>query len=197
MDTAIQAERAKAKTGTFTTVELKELKIRVHTAYRLITFYKRVCIIRRMSWVKDGLERERQKAEAVVPTPPKPPATLSPNQELWRQIGESIDRNVHEFNMGRRRAFDISHMDGGKIIQLIPKQVPMDTLKLELSNDGSIKLVTTISKPGVPRLAKFRMKDGTVVFDGELTGAPKPPETPMNVDEFVEDVLKPFLFPEQ
>lgn len=38
----IQAERAKAKIGTFTTVDLKELKIRVWTAYRLITFYRRV-----------------------------------------------------------------------------------------------------------------------------------------------------------
>ena len=39
---AIQAERAKAKIGTFTTVDLKELKIPIHTAYRLINFYKRV-----------------------------------------------------------------------------------------------------------------------------------------------------------
>ena len=39
---AIQAERAKAKVGTFTTVDLKELKIPIHTAYRLISFYKHV-----------------------------------------------------------------------------------------------------------------------------------------------------------
>jgi hypothetical protein len=28
--------------GTFTTVDLKELKIPIHTAYRLINFYKRI-----------------------------------------------------------------------------------------------------------------------------------------------------------
>jgi DNA-binding Lrp family transcriptional regulator len=39
---AIQSERAKAKVGTFTTVDLRELKIPVHTAYRLINFYKRI-----------------------------------------------------------------------------------------------------------------------------------------------------------
>lgn len=39
---AIQAERAKAHVGTFTTVDLRELKIRIHTAYRLINFYKRI-----------------------------------------------------------------------------------------------------------------------------------------------------------
>src|SRR5271166_190357 len=39
---AIQAERAKAKIGTFTTVDLKDLKIPLHTAYRLIKFYKRI-----------------------------------------------------------------------------------------------------------------------------------------------------------
>ena len=39
---AIQAERAKAKIGKFTTVDLKELKIPLHTAYRLIGFYKHV-----------------------------------------------------------------------------------------------------------------------------------------------------------
>lgn len=40
--TAIQSERAKAHVGTFTTVDLKELKIQIHTAYRLINFYKRI-----------------------------------------------------------------------------------------------------------------------------------------------------------
>jgi midasin (ATPase involved in ribosome maturation) len=39
---AIQAERAKAKVGTFTTVDLKELKITIWTAYRLIKFCRRV-----------------------------------------------------------------------------------------------------------------------------------------------------------
>ena len=39
---AIQAARAKARVGTFTTVDLPELKIPLHTAYRRITFYKRV-----------------------------------------------------------------------------------------------------------------------------------------------------------
>ena len=39
---AIQFERAKAKVGTFTTVDLRELKIPIHTAYRLINFYKRI-----------------------------------------------------------------------------------------------------------------------------------------------------------
>jgi hypothetical protein len=39
---AIQAERAKAHVGTFTTVDLKELKIGIPAAYAFIKFYKRI-----------------------------------------------------------------------------------------------------------------------------------------------------------
>src|SRR5690349_7717757 len=117
-----------------------------------------------MSWVKAGFEKEKQQATATVPAPPKAVPTEPPNQELWRKIGEALTRDVLEFNDGHRRMFDISHMGNG-IIQLIPKQPPIDTLKLEYSN-GTISLVTTISKPGVPRLATFKMQNGKVVFSG-------------------------------
>lgn len=147
-----------------------------------------------MSWVKDDLEKERQKSKAAVPTPPKPVPTISPNEELWRRIGDCIDRDVREFNMGGSREFAVSHM-GNDIIQLTPKQTPPDTLKLECSR-GTVSLVTTISKPGVPRLATFKMQGGKVVFSGQLTGGPKPPEAPMDADEFSRAVLEPFLFPE-
>ena len=39
---AIQAERAKAHVGTFTKVDLKELKIGIPLAYRLIKFFKKL-----------------------------------------------------------------------------------------------------------------------------------------------------------
>ena len=148
-----------------------------------------------MSWVKDRLNKESQKAEVATPAPSKPIAAKSPIQELWRTIGEAVTRDVLEFNNGHGRMFDISHMGSG-IIMLIPKQLPIDTLKLECSNDGNISLVTTISKPGVPRLATFKMQNGKVVFTGQLTGGPKPPETPMDADEFSKAVLEPYLFPE-
>ena len=150
-----------------------------------------------MSWVKDGLEKESQKAKPAVPTPTKPVPAETPNQELWRKIGEALTRDVLEFNDGHGRMFDISHMGNG-VIMLIPKQLPIDTLKLEcLPKDSTISLVTTISKPGVPRIATFKMHNGKVVFSGQLTGGPKPPDAPMDADEFSRTVLEPFLFSEQ
>jgi hypothetical protein len=83
------------------------------------------------------------------------------------------------------------------VYQFLGGRSPADTLTLQCSTDGVIKLNCTISKPGMPRIAKFKVKDGKVVFTGELTRGPKPPESPMNADEFSEAALRPFLFPEQ
>lgn len=122
------------------------------------------------------------------------PKSVSPAQDLWSRIGNSIDANVHEFNLARGRQFDISHMENN-IIQLIPKQTPPDTLTLQLEN-GTIKLTCTISGPGVPRLAKFKISNGHVVSTGDFTGKPKPPDVPMTAEQFAETVLRPFLFPD-
>jgi hypothetical protein len=53
-----------------------------------------------------------------------------------------------------------------------------------------------MSEPVSPRLATFEIKDGKAVFSDRLTGGPAPRRTPMDAEEFSEEVLKPFLFPE-
>jgi hypothetical protein len=145
-----------------------------------------------MTWVReclDGQQRHQKPAPTLVPTP------AQPTKGTWDLIGDAIDAAVHEFNLSSGpRQFDISHM-GKQIIQLIPKQLPVNTLKLEVAS-GVISLVTTISGSGVPRLVKYKIDNDRIIFTGDFTGTPKPRETPMTPDQFSEDVLRPFLFPE-
>ena len=81
------------------------------------------------------------------------------------------------------------------IIQLIPKQIPMDTLTVQLES-GIIKLTCTISCRGVPRHATFKISEGNIVWSGDYAGTPRPRETPMDPEQFSEEILKPFLFPD-
>jgi len=145
-----------------------------------------------MSWVRDCLEAQRkQQPESLAAPAPKP---LPRSKGLWDRVGDAIDADVHEFNRGSDRLFDVSHMEHN-IVQLIPKQTPMDTLTVQLES-GVIKLTCTISGPGVPRRATFKVIDGAIVSSGDYAGTPKPRETPMDPQQFSEEILKPFLFPQ-
>jgi hypothetical protein len=147
-----------------------------------------------MDWIKESLEAQKKKTPAAMPVPARAvPHTVQP-YELWNKIKECIERDVREFNAAGGRIFAISNAGPG-IIYLLPQRPPANTLTLQFQN-GTIKLTCTISEPGVPRLATFEIKDGKAVFSGGLTGGPAPPSTPMDAEEFSEDVLKPFLFPE-
>ena len=114
--------------------------------------------------------------------------------DLWDKIKECVERDVREFNFGGGGIFALTN-NGPEIIHVLPPQPLSNTLTLQFRN-GTIKLATTMSEPGVSRLATFEIKDGKAVFSGELKGGPAPRPTPMDADEFSEEVLKPFLFPE-
>jgi hypothetical protein len=144
-----------------------------------------------MTWVKKCLEAQQRQPEALTTPLPKP----APKSEgIWDRIGDSIDAAVHEFNLARGRQFDVTHMEHN-IIQLIPKQIPMDTLTVHLES-GIIKLTCTISCPGVPRRATFKVSEGNIVWSGDYTGTPRPRESPMDPEQFSAEILKPFLFPD-
>jgi hypothetical protein len=145
-----------------------------------------------MTWVRECLELQRKQQPVPSTTPAPKPVTKS--KGIWDRIGDAIDADVHEFNMARGRQFDVTHMEHS-IIQLIPKQAPMDTLTVQLES-GIIKLKCAISHPGVPRQATFKIREGNIVWSGDFAGTPKPRETPMNPQQFSEEILKPFLFPD-
>ncbi len=129
-----------------------------------------------------------------MPAPTKPAAAESPNQELWRKIGEALTRDVLEFNDGHGRMFDISHMGSG-IIQLSPKQAPIDTLKLECSN-GTIRLSHyDFEARHVPNrdIQDAGWQSGV---QRSANGRPQATGPPMDADEFSQAVPEPFLFPE-
>ncbi len=147
-----------------------------------------------MDWIKESLEAQKKKTPAAAPVPATVVGRTLPPWELWNEIKESIERDVLEFNAAGGRIYAISNA-GPEIIHVLPPQPLANTLTLQFQN-GTIKLTCAISEPGVPRLATFEIKDGKAVFSGGLTGGPAPSNTPMDAEEFSEDVLKPFLFPE-
>jgi hypothetical protein len=63
---AIQKERAKAKIGTFTTIDLKDLKISVWTAYRLIKFYRRIEVHRAADLLQSAKDQAKFPYEDVT-----------------------------------------------------------------------------------------------------------------------------------
>jgi len=147
-----------------------------------------------MGWIKDALDAQKKKTPAATPAPSRPVSQTSQATELWNKIKKSIERDVLEFNAAGGRIFVISN-SGPEIIHILPGQPLTNTLTLQFQN-GIVQLTCTISGPGVPRLATFEIKDGKAVFSGQLTGGPAPRRTPMDAEEFSEEVLKPFLFPE-
>ena len=151
-------------------------------------------IIPDMGWIKDALEAQKKKTPAATPAPSRPVSQTSQATELWNKIKKSIERDVLEFNAAGGRIFVVSN-SGPEIIHVLPTQPLANTLTLQFQN-GIVQLTCTISGPGVPRLATFAIKDGKAVFSGRLTGGPAPRRAPMDAEEFSEEVLKPFLFPE-
>lgn len=147
-----------------------------------------------MGWIKDSLEAQKKKTPAAMPAPARPVSQTSQAAELWNKIKKSIERDVLEFNAAGGRIFVISN-SGPEIIHVLPTQPLANTLTLQFQN-GIVQLTCTISGPGMPRLATFEIKDGKAVFSGRLTGSPTPRSTPMGAEEFSEEVLKPYLFPE-
>jgi hypothetical protein len=147
-----------------------------------------------MGWIKDSLAAQKKKTPAATPAPSRSVSRTSQAAELWNKIKQSIERDVLEFNAAGGRIFVISN-SGPEIIHVLPAQPLTNTLTLQFQ-DGTIKLTCTISEPGVPRLATFEIKDGKAVFFGRLTGGPAPRRIPMDAEEFSEEVLKPYLFPE-
>ena len=147
-----------------------------------------------MGWIKDSLDAQKKKTPAATPAPSRPVSRTSQATELWNKIKKSIERDVLEFNAAGGRIFVVSN-SGPEIIHVLPTQPLANTLTLQFQ-DGRIKLTCTISEPGVPRLATFEIRDSKAVYSGGLTGGPAPRSTPMGAEEFSEEVLKPFLFPE-
>src|SRR4029077_4254002 len=147
-----------------------------------------------MDWIKESLDAQKKKMPPA-PVPARPVPRTVRSYEVWNEIKECIVRDVHEFNAAAGRIFMISN-SGPNIIHVLPPYPLANTLTLQFQ-DRTIKLMCTISEPGVPRLATFAITDGKAVFSGGLTGGPAPRSTPMDADEFSEDVLKPFLFPER
>src|SRR6266404_4206816 len=147
-----------------------------------------------MGWIKDSLDAQKKKTPAAAPAPARLVPQSSLAAELWDKIKECIERDVLEFNAAVGRIFAISNTGPG-IIHVLPTQPLTNTLTLQFQ-DGRIQLTCTISGPGVPRLATFEIRDSKAVYSGQLTGGPAPRRTPMDAEEFSEEVLKPFLFPE-
>lgn len=147
-----------------------------------------------MGWIKDALDAQKKKAPAATPAPAMPVSQTSLAIELWNKIKKRVELDVLEFNAAGGRIFAISN-SGPEIIHVLPQHPLANTLTLQFQN-GIVQLTCTISGPGVPRLATFEIKNGKAVFSGQLTGSPAPRRTPMDADEFSEEALKPFLFPE-
>ncbi len=147
-----------------------------------------------MGWIRDSLDAQKKKTPAATPAPARLVPQSSLAAELLDKIKECIEHDVLEFNAAGGRILAISNTGPG-IIHVLPTQPLTNTLTLQFQ-DGRIKLTCTISGPGVPRLATFEIKEGKTVFSGQLTGGPALRRTPMDADEFSEEVLKPFLFPE-
>jgi hypothetical protein len=147
-----------------------------------------------MGWIKDSLAAQKKKTPAATPAAARPVSQTSLAAELWDKVKKRIELDIIEFNASAGRIFVISNT-GPEILHILPPHPLVNTLTLQFQ-DGRIKLTCTISEPGVPRLATFEIKDGKAVFSGRLTGGPAPRSTPMDAEEFSEEVLKPFLFPE-
>jgi hypothetical protein len=120
-----------------------------------------------------------------------------PERTSWQCVLEVLKENVLEFNSARGSQFLVSIGERDNIIQIVPKQPPLDTAVIEWSPiSRTIQVTCPISHPGLPRRGEFKFDcDGRIVSVGDFTGEPKPPTTPMTAEEFSEAILQPLLFP--
>jgi hypothetical protein len=145
-----------------------------------------------MGWIKDSLKAQKKKTPTAKRATYVSQASLA--ADLWDKIKQRIEQDVVEFNAAGGPIFALSNT-GPETIHILPPQPLVNTLTLQFKN-GTIRLMCTVPEPDVPREATFEIKDGNAVFSGELKGGPAPRRTPMDDEEFSDDVLKPFLFPE-
>jgi hypothetical protein len=150
-----------------------------------------------MSWIDDCLQQQR-KSHAVKHTEQiteDRPEGVPAWESTWKKVRDGIKNDVLEFNHARGPQFQVSWSDW--IIQVIPKQEPIDTAVLEIDQKtGTMKLTCPISHSGLPRRGEFKAVNGSIICQGEFVGQPKPPNRAITPEEFVEFILKPLLFPD-
>jgi hypothetical protein len=145
-----------------------------------------------MSWVTDALTRTQN-----LTAPSKPAVEFEPTprwRAQWRQLTAVLERDTLEFNESRKAQYMFS--SGEVMIQVIPKQPPMDGAVLEIDpRNGTIRVTCTIDHPGVPRRGTFKLVSGGIVAGAGFVGKPEPPTEPMTFEAFSEFILKPIFFP--
>jgi len=145
-----------------------------------------------MSWVTDSLKQRK-------PAPPLPEVKVTSRtspawESVWKQIAETIERDVLEFNEARGHQYMVSTTS--VLVQVIPKQPPTDLAVIQVDpNTGTVQFDCPISHPGTPRRGQFKIGDGRIVASGNFVG-PQPPSGPIPPEQLSEFILEPLLFPE-
>ena len=147
-----------------------------------------------MSWVTKHLEKAAaaaangQSTKTVAYTAPTSPTP----QSVWNNLSKAVEANVLEFNLARGPQYLI--MSNDRLLQVIPKQPPVDLAVFQFDERHTVEVVCPISHEGVPRRGQFRIEGESFHSLGDFVGqqSPTAPLTPEQLSEFI---LTPLLFP--
>jgi hypothetical protein len=143
-----------------------------------------------------GIPR-RQPSIASTPTiQPKPTPMAQPvinaANSIWAELAQLVTNRVANVNRATGAAYRVDC--NAALIQVIPTEKRIDTVTFTRDPESHfLRVVCTISEPGIPRHGKFKMANGRIVSMGDFVGEPQPDSAPMTVEMFAEFVLGPYF----